>query len=38
MFQLNKIGIKINKPQNYYLMIYENVREINNKLGSIFDA
>jgi len=37
-FPLNKIGIKIKKPQNYYLLTPENVKELKDKLYSIIDV
>jgi tetratricopeptide (TPR) repeat protein len=37
-FPLKKIGIKINKPQNYYLLTPENVMELKAKLYSLINV
>lgn len=36
-FPLFKIGIKINKPSNYYLLTQDNLRELKDKMLSIVD-
>lgn len=38
MFQLNKMGIKINKPQNYYLLTPENVKQLKDSLYAKIDV
>lgn len=37
-FPLNKIGIKIKKPRNYYLLTPENVKELKDKVFNIIDV
>ena len=37
-FPLYKIGVKIQKPKNYYLLTPENVKELKDKLYSIIDV
>lgn len=36
-FPLNKIGIKIKKPKNYFLLTPENVKDLKVKLYSLID-